>query len=345
MKIMRLTGIRRMEMMEVDPPSLLTDSDVLVRMNTVGVCGSDIHYYVSGRIGTQIVEFPFAVGHEGAGLVVDVGARVSRVKLGDRVAIDPAMSCCECDQCLMGRHHTCRKLRFLGCPGQAEGCLSELILMPERNLYPIPACISFDQAALAEPLSIGLYAVRQSDVRPSHAIGILGFGPIGMSVLLAARANGVDRIFVTEKITARLSLADASGAVLALNPDREDPVARIAASEPLLLDVVYECCGQQEAIDQAVDLLKPGGKLMVIGIPEIERLSFTADKMRRKEISIINVRRQSGAFQPTLDLLAAGSLNADRMITHRFSLPECQSAFDSVAAYSDGVMKAMIDIG
>jgi threonine dehydrogenase-like Zn-dependent dehydrogenase len=112
-----------------------------------------------------------------------------------------------------------------------------------------------------------------------------------------------------------------------------------------LLDVVYECCGQQEAIDQAVDLLKPGGRLMVIGIPEIERLSFAADKMRRKEISIINVRRQSGAFQSTLDLLAAGRLHADRMITHRFSLPECQSAFDLVAAYSDGVMKAMIDIG
>jgi L-iditol 2-dehydrogenase len=345
MKIMRLTGIRSMEMMEVDPPAIMGDSDVLVRMKTVGVCGSDIHYYVSGRIGSQVVEFPFAVGHEGAGIVEATGIGVSRVSPGDRVAIDPAMPCYECDQCLWGRHHTCRNLRFLGCPGQAEGCLAEMILMPERSLYPIPDSVSLDQAAMAEPLSIGLYAVRQSSVRPEHAVGILGFGPIGMSVLIAARTTGVDRIFVTEKIPARLSVAVESGAVLALNPDREDAVAGIAAAEPLLLDVVYECCGRQEAIDQAIDLLKPGGRLMVIGIPETDRLAFSADKMRRKEISIVNVRRQSGALQPTLDLLASGRMCADRMITHRFSLQESRSAFDLVAAYSDGVMKAMIDIG
>ncbi len=345
MRIMRLTGIRRMEMMEVEPPIVSSGSDVLVRMTTVGVCGSDIHYYVSGRIGAQVVDYPFAVGHEGAGVVEEIGSGVVRVKPGDRVAIDPAMSCYECDQCLRGRHHTCRNLRFLGCPGQAEGCLSELVLMPERSLFPIPDGISLDQAALAEPLSIGLYAVRKSNVLPEEVAGILGFGPIGMSVLTAARATGVGRIFVTEKIRTRLSLAEASGAVMALNPDREDVVAGIAAAEPLLLDVVYECCGQQEAIDQAIDLLKPGGRLMVIGIPEIERLSFTADKMRRKEISIVNVRRQSGALQPTLDFLAEGRMCTDGMITHRFPLSECRSAFDLVAAYSDGVMKAMIDIG
>jgi L-iditol 2-dehydrogenase len=219
-----------------------------------------------------------------------------------------------------------------------------LILMPERNVYPIPDRISFDQAALAEPLSIAMYAVRLSGARPGQSIGILGFGPIGMSVLLTARAIGIERAYVTEKLDPRLSIAEASGAVLAVDPDRDDAVGRIAGAEPLLLDFVFECCGQQEALDQAVDLLKPGGSLLVIGIPETDRVAFTADKMRRKEIRILNVRRQSNALQPTLDLLARGVLRPDRMVTHRFGLAQSQSAFDLVSAYSDGVMKAMIDL-
>jgi L-iditol 2-dehydrogenase len=345
MKVVKLTAIRKLEIMDADPPSRTGDGDVLVRMKTVGVCGSDIHYFVSGRIGTQVVEFPFALGHECAGIVERIGNKVRRVKPGDRVAIDPAIPCHACDQCLAGRRHTCRRLRFLGCPGQAEGCLSEWILMPEKNLYPIPDSISFDEAALAEPLSIGMYAVRLSGVRPGQSIGVLGFGPIGMSVLLTARAVGIARTYVTEKLDPRMSIAEASGAVLALNPDREDVAGRIAEAEPLLLDCVFECCGRQEALDQAVDLLKPGGSLMVIGIPETDRVAFTADKMRRKEIRILNVRRQSNSLQPTLDLLARGALRTDRMVTHRFGLAQSQAAFDLVSAYSDGVMKAMIDVG
>jgi L-iditol 2-dehydrogenase len=217
--------------------------------------------------------------------------------------------------------------------------------MPGKNLYPIPDSISFDEAALAEPLSIGMYAVRLSGVRPGQSIGVLGFGPIGMSVLLTARAVGIARTYVTEKLDPRMSIAEASGAVLALNPDREDVAGRIAEAEPLLLDCVFECCGRQEALDQAVDLLKPGGSLMVIGIPETDRVAFTADKMRRKEIRILNVRRQSNSLQPTLDLLARGALRTDRMVTHRFGLAQSQAAFDLVSAYSDGVMKAMIDVG
>ncbi len=338
-----LTGIRQMELKEVSTPAILNDRDVLIKMKILGVCGSDIHYYVSGKIGSQVVQYPFTVGHEGAGEVETVGKGVSMVKPGDRIAIEPAMPCWECDQCLAGRPHTCRNLRFLGCPGQAEGSLSEYIVMPETSCFKIPDEMSYDEAAISEPLAIGLYAVKQSIPMKGARVGILGFGPIGMSVMLPALAMGAKEVYVTDKIDERLLIAERSGANLTANPDREDVVKKITGEVPELLDVVFECCGQQDAIDNAVDLLKPGGKLMVIGIPEFERWSFPADISRRKELCIQNVRRQNEAVQPALDMMASGEISVDAMATHRFSFEKSKEAFDLVAAYGDGVMKAMID--
>jgi L-iditol 2-dehydrogenase len=343
MKAMMLTGIREMEMRDVPTPSILNDDDVLIKMKTLGVCGSDIHYYVSGKIGSQVVQYPFTVGHEGAGQVEAVGKGVSKVKPGDRIAIEPAMPCGECDQCLAGRPHTCRKLRFLGCPGQAEGCLSEFIVMPEASCFKISESMSYDQAAISEPLAIGVYAVKQSIPMKGAKVGILGFGPIGMSVLLSALAMGAEEVYVTDKIDERLKTARESGAVFTANPDSEDVVEKIAARVPELLDVVFECCGQQDAIDNAVDLLKPGGKLLVIGIPEFDRWSFPVDKSRHKELTIQNVRRQNEAVQPALDMLESGEIRVEAMATHRFSFKDTKKAFDLVAGYGDGVMKAMID--
>lgn len=338
-----LTGIREMEMKEVPTPSILNDHDVLIRMKTLGVCGSDIHYYISGKIGSQVVQYPFTVGHEGAGQVESVGKGVTMVEPGDRIAIEPAMPCWECDQCIAGRPHTCRSLKFLGCPGQAEGSLSEYIVMPETSCFKIPDTMSYDQAAISEPLAIGVYAVKQSIPMKGAKVGILGFGPIGMSVLLPALAMGAKEIHVSDKIDERLKIASACGATSTANPDKEDVVQKITGKVPELLDVVFECCGQQEAIDNAVDLLKPGGKLMVIGIPEFERWSIPVDKSRHKEICIQNVRRQNEAVQPALDMMARGEIAVEAMATHRFSFKDAKEAFDLVAGYQEGVMKAMID--
>jgi L-iditol 2-dehydrogenase len=343
MKAMMLTGIRQMEMLEVPTPAIVNDSDVRIKLKTLGVCGSDIHYYVSGKIGSQVVNYPFTVGHECAGEVEAIGRGVTRVKPGDRIAVEPAMPCWECDQCRAGRPHTCRKLRFLGCPGQAEGSLSEYIVMPERSCYKIPDQMSYDEAAISEPLAIGVYAVKQSIVMKGAKVGILGFGPIGMSVLLPALAMGASEVYVTDKIDERLQIAQKSGASLTANPNRENVVEKITEKVPELLDVVFECCGQQDAIDNAVDLLKPGGKLMVIGIPEFERWSFPVDKSRHKELCIQNVRRQNEAVQPALDMMASGEISVADMVSHRFSFEDSKAAFDLVASYGEGVMKAMID--
>lgn len=338
-----LTGIRQMEMQEIPTPLIVNDTDVLIKMTRLGVCGSDVHYYTTGRIGDQIVDYPFPVGHEGAGRVEKTGSAVSHLKPGDRIAIEPAMPCFKCDQCLEGRHHTCRKLKFLGCPGQANGCLSEYIVMPESSCIRISDKLSYDQAAISEPLAIGVYAVKQSGLLKGKNVGILGFGPIGMSVMLAAKQKGAENIYVTEKVQGRSAIALKLGAICALNPDNEDVVDSIISREPKMLDVVFECCGKQEAIDNAVDLLKPGGKLMIIGIPEFDRWSFSVDSIRRKEISIVNVRRQVDCVEPALEMMRDGEIDVSLMPTHRFSFADTKAAFDLVADYKDGVMKAMID--
>lgn len=344
MKSAQLIDIRQMAISNVPEPRIVDPTDVLLKIETVGVCGSDVHYYTTGRIGSQIVEFPYAVGHEAAATVQAVGPGVTKVSPGDRVAIEPGVPCHLCDQCLGGRPHTCRNLKYLACPGQIEGCLSELYVMPEECCFPVPDHVSLEDAALVEPLSIGIYAVMQSIPMENAKIGILGMGPIGLSVMLPALAWGATAIYATDRLDYRCAMAREHGATWAGNPDTDDIISDVQDREPLLLDAVFECCGQQEALDQAFQLLKPGGKLMLIGIPEFDRYTFSAETGRRREICLQNVRRQNGCVQTALDLVADGKINPNFMVTHRFSLDDTKKAFDLVDGYADGVVKAMVHI-
>jgi L-iditol 2-dehydrogenase len=343
MKAMMLTGIRQMEMKEIPVPVLSNDHDVKIKMSVVGVCGSDIHYYISGKIGSQVVKYPFPVGHEGAGIVVETGPSVTRVKPGDRIAIEPAMPCWECDQCKAGRHHTCRKLRFLGCPGQADGCLVEYIVMPETSCMKIDRNLSLDEAAISEPLAIGVYAVKKSIPMPGSRIGILGSGPIGMSVLLAAIAEGCSRVYMTDRLDGRLDCVKKAGAFYTGNIETEEVTRSILQQEPLMLDAIFECCGKQEALDQAIELVKPGGKIVIVGIPEFDHWHIQADIARRKELTFQNIRRQVDCAEQALHYMSSGRIDVSSMATHRFRFEDTDKAFDLVAGYEDGVMKAMID--
>jgi L-iditol 2-dehydrogenase len=344
MKSIFLTGIRKFELRQVPEPKIVNDTDVIIRIKTVGVCGSDIHYFTTGRIGSQIVEFPFTIGHEASGIVEKVGKDVTRVKAGQKIAIDPAVSCGHCDQCLAGREHTCRELLFLGCPTQLDGSLSEYIVLNEKNCYPIKDIMTFEQATLAEPLAIAVYAVERSFLPDKANIAILGVGPIGMSVFYVLRTKKIGNVFITDKIDERLTFSQKLKPERTGNPDKTDVVKEISEIEPLLLDVVFECSGNPEAISQGIKLLKPGGNLVIVGIPEVDEITFPIHELRRKEITIINIRRQVNCTQKALDLIASGQVNIDSMVTHRFPLQETQQAFDLVEKYKDGVMKAMITL-
>ena len=342
MKAMVLTDLLKIEIVEKPDPEIKNPDDVLVKMKSVGICGSDIHYYKEGRIGSQVVKYPFTLGHEGAGIVEKTGKAVKNVKPGDRIAIDPSMPCFSCDQCKAGRFHTCRNIRFLGCPDQAEGCMSEYVLIPSASCFLLEKNVSLDQAALSEPLSIGLYATRLSIPLKNARVGILGSGPIGISVMLSAIHYGASKVFMTDLLDERLSIASAMGAHWTGNPEKEDIVSEIFEREALQLDAVFECCGKQEALDQAIRLLTPGGKLVIVGVPTFESWILGTDEMRKKELSIQNVRRQNKSLETTLDLISGGSIRPDKMQTHTFRFDQISEAFELVAGYKDGVMKAMI---
>jgi L-iditol 2-dehydrogenase len=343
MKAMVLTGIRKIEIVEQPAPALRHPTDVLLRIIRVGICGSDLHYYTQGRIGDQIVRFPFCIGHECSAVVVEVGKQVTRFKPGDRVVVDPSVSCGTCDQCRLGHFHTCRTVRFLGCPGQLDGCLCDLMVMPEDCCYSAKG-LTEDQAALVEPLTIGHYAVQLSGGLKGKKIAILGSGPIGLSVLLSAQAAGASAIYVTDRLDYRLQSARQQGATWTGSPDRTDIVRDIIQREPLELDVVFECCGQQTAFDQAVELCKPMGRLVIVGIPETDQVSFSVHDARRKGLTFVSVRRQNECVDPIIDLIHEGKIKPDFMITHRFSLDQVVKAFELLADYRDGIIKAMVDL-
>jgi len=344
MKAALLTGIRRFETRRVPEPEITRPTDVLIRIKRVGICGSDIHYYTTGRIGSQIIQFPFTVGHEAAGIVEQVGPKVTRVKPGQRIAIDPAVSCGHCDQCRAGRENTCRELLFLGCPGQLAGALCEHLVLPEICCFPIKDRTTFEQAALSEPLAIAVYAVERARLPARANVAVLGAGPIGMSVFQVLRANHVGEVFITDKIPERLIFSQKLKPKYCGNPGRADVVREISKAEPLLMDAVFECSGDRMAYDQAVLLLKPGGTLALVGIPEFDNVSFPIHELRRKEIAIINIRRQAHCTQKAIDFLEAKKINLDAMVTHHFSLAEAKQAFELVAHYRDGVMKTMISV-
>src|SRR5579884_2167551 len=313
MKAAFLTAPQRIEIRDIPEPHLNGPHDVLLRIEAVGVCGSDMHYYTTGRIGSAIVEYPFILGHECAGTVIQVGAEVRGLRAGQRVAVDPLVACGRCDQCRTGRRNTCRNQLFLGQPGQMAGALAEYIVLPEECCHPVPATVTAGQAAMVEPLSIGVYAQQLSRMEPGAKIAILGAGPIGLCVLLACRAAAECTAYVTDLIDERWMRAAKLGAAWAGNPGKSDVV-------------------------------KAGGALLIVGIPEVDEISLPIHTLRRNELTIINVRRQNNCMATAVELLAGGRVNVCELMTHHFALEEASEAFDLVAHYRDGVIKATINL-
>ena len=345
MKKVVLTGIRKMEMVAAKLPAIINSNDVKIKLKTIGVCGSDIHYYSEGKIGSQVVQYPFAVGHECSGIIEEIGEGVTNVKVGDLVVVDPAVHCGECDQCLAGRPHTCRNGKFLGCPGQLDGCLSEFIVMPDFTCFTVTNKLNPVQAALIEPLTIGVYTVKLAQIEnKSTSVGIFGAGPIGLSVLFKLLADGVENIGMIEPLNYRCHKAKEIGAKYLIDPENENVEQVVKQKEEYLLDVVFEASGEQDAVTNALKILKPGGKLVLVGIPPSAEYTFNMDLMRRKELKVINVRRQNHCVEETIELVVSGKIDVEKMVTHNFSLEETSTAFDIVEGYKDGAIKAMINL-
>jgi L-iditol 2-dehydrogenase len=344
MKVAHFTSLRHIELADAPEPSIARPDDLLLAIDRVGVCGSDVHYYLEGRIGDQILKYPATLGHECSGTVLAIGSGVTNVAPGDRVAVDPAFPCRECDQCRAGRLHTCRRLRFMGMPGQAPGALAERSIVPAGCCFKIPESVSLDEAMLVEPLSVALHATRLAQLAGGMKIAILGTGPIGLSVMLCAKTNAACTIVATDLLDERLAVARRCGADMTFNARQANVAAESARAGLTEFDVVFECSGDPACVNQGLSLLCPGGALIMVGIPPVDSISFDPHVVRRNELRLQGVRRQNHCVGPVIDLIAAGRLDASPLVTHHFAMEKSSAAFEMVADYRDGVIKAVIDV-
>jgi len=344
MKAAFFTALRRIELADAPEPKLAQPGDVLLAIDRVGVCGSDVHYYLDGRIGDQVLRYPATLGHECSGTVLAAGDAAKDLTPGDRVAVDPAFPCFACDQCRAGRFHTCRHLRFMGLPGQAPGALAERSVVPAACCVKVPKSVSQDEAMLVEPLSVGLHAVRLARLAGGAKIVVLGVGPIGLSVLLCAKATAKCTVVVTDLLDERLAVARRCGADAAINARQADVVAEAARAGISEFDAVFECSGDPACVDQGQSLLCPGGTLVCVGIPPGDAVSFNPHGMRRNELRFQAVRRQNQCVEPVVELIASRRIDPSPLVTHRFPMERVADAFEIVAGHCDGVIKAVIDV-
>ncbi|HOL22144.1 MAG TPA: alcohol dehydrogenase catalytic domain-containing protein [bacterium] len=344
MKAVFLIQKRKVVIEDIPVPEIKNKSDVLVRVRRVGICGSDIHYYLEGKIGDQIVENRIILGHEAAGDVMGIGKGVKNLKEGQKVAIEPGISCGMCPQCITGKPNLCPDVKFFGTP-PVDGALREYVVMPERNLIPLPTGIDYNEGVLSEPLAIGLYGVRLSGFSVGDSVAIIGAGPIGLSILFSVVSGGAGKVFISDLLPARLDMAKKLGAdriVLATEEDIVEVVKKETSGKGV--DIGYEAAGKGETFRQSTDVARIGGKAVIYGIPEDDRVEFNAHSIRRKELNIVNVRRSAHTTELAIELIKKSNLPFSSLVTHTFPIEKTEDALNTAAEYKDGVIKAVIEL-
>lgn len=345
MKSLQLIGNRQLAVHEVPEPRAVGADEILVRVKAVGICGTDIHYYQGESAGYTKMQYPFIMGHEFAGVVEAVGARVAGLRAGDRVALDPANTCMECESCLEGHPNVCPTGRFTGSPGYPGG-LQELVVHPARLAFPLPEQMSFVEGALLEPLGVALHAVDLGKLRVADTVAVLGCGPIGLQVLQLARLSGAQAVFVTEVVEHRRRMAQSCGASLVLDPTREDPVRAILdATHGRGVDVAFEAAGALQTPELAAEVAKVCGRVVVIGICSEDQMPFRSTPTRKKALTIKVSRRMGHVYRRTLALVGRRMLDVNSLVTHTFPLERGQEGFALLDGYRGDVGKVVITLG
>jgi L-iditol 2-dehydrogenase len=321
MQIARLHGIRDIRVSEEAAPKAEA-GEVLLRVTAVGICGSDIHWFTEGTTtGAAGFSEPFVLGHEFAA-VVEEGELA-----GKRVTVDPQVSCGECEFCKEGNPNLCPHHYFAGQAPQ-DGALRQVMAWPKEFLFPIPDTLSDGAAAMLEPLGVALHTVDLGKLRVGMRVGVYGCGPIGLLVVQLAKLSGAVEIIATDKLQHRLQAAERMGATQvfqAENGAEADLIMKATAGHGV--DVAFEAAGDQSAVDTAVETIKPGGTVVICGIPSDNRTSFRASTSRRKGLTIKIVRRMKHTYPRAIKLVEAGLIDVESLITHRFPLQESATAF------------------
>jgi L-iditol 2-dehydrogenase len=318
---------------------------VLLQVLAVGICGSGVHYFLDGGIGEDKVTEPFVIGHEFSARVAAWGPGVSGPPVGTRVAVEPAISCGTCELCQEGHPNLCERILFCSTP-PTEGALREFMTHPADLVFPLPDSINDEEGAVLEPLGIALHAVRLANLRPGDTIAILGSGPIGLLTLQVALVSGARAAYVTDLVPERLAMAGQFGATATFKADEGDPVAWIMEQTGGRgVDVAFETAWAEETPAQAAEVARRGGKVIMAGIPRENVAIFPAHHCRRKGLTLKYVRRMKHTYPRAIAMVRDGLLDVQSLVTHRFSLQRAAEAYQLVASYRDGVVKAIIEVG
>jgi L-iditol 2-dehydrogenase len=326
MRVARLHGLRDVRLHEEDRPTP-GPGEALVRVEAIGLCGSDLHWFEEGGIGSSRITHPIVPGHEMAGRTED----------GRLVAIEPAIPCEACALCREGHPNLCPKIRFSG-QGDDDGSMREWMAWPERNFFPLPDGFTAVDGAMLEPLGVAIHTVDLAHVRPGLSVGVFGCGPIGLLCLQVAKAAGAARLVATDlaRRPQRLDAARALGAEAFAAEDGREAKAILKAVGGHGLDVAIEAAGVQAAVDAAAEAVRPGGRVVLAGIPGDERTSFKASTARRKGLTLVMVRRMKHTYPRAIALAATGRVDLRSVVTRRFPLSDAAHAFE-VAARREGL--------
>jgi L-iditol 2-dehydrogenase len=330
-KSVRLHGTGDLQIHE-EPVPFAGANEKLIRIKSVGVCGSDLHWFSEGEIGDEKLERPLVLGHEFAGETED----------GQRLAIDPAVPCGHCEFCEHGHPNLCSSMIFAG-HGKHDGALREWMAWSEKSLFPIPDALSFADGAMLEPLGVAIHSADLGKLKAGMTVGVFGCGPIGLLIIQVARAMGATNIIATDKLVHRVEAAKAFRASYAfLAQDGHELEEIRAATNGRGVDVAFEAAGTQDAVNVSVAAVLPGGNVVLAGIPDDDKTSFSASTARRKGLTIKLVRRMKHTYPRAIELVSKGLVDVRSLVTHRFPLDRASEAF-RVAEQREG-LKVVIDL-
>lgn len=296
--------------------------EVLVRVAAVGVCGSDVHYYREGRLGDFVVEGPLVLGHELSGTIVGAGQDVEPSRVGRRVAIEPQRPCGRCPQCRAGRYNLCPKMEFYATP-PIDGAFAEYVTIQDSFAHEIPDEVSFEAAALLEPLSVGVAAVRKAGLAPASSVLIAGAGPIGIICAQTAKAFGASRVVVTDVVAERRARALEYGATEVL-----DPVADAQAIAELGVDAFIDASGAPKAVDAGIRAVAPAGTAVLVGLGH-STMELPVEQIQNLELTVTGIFRYVNTWPAAIHLVASGLVELDSLVTGRFDLDHAAQALDS----------------
>lgn len=328
--------------------------EALVKIRKVGVCGSDIHLYRTGAIGNIRTDGPLVIGHECMGEVVDVGSDSDRDRVGERVAIEPAIPCGHCIWCTSDRSNLCPNIRFLGLP-PVHGAMQEYLVHPLHLLKSLPETLDDAAAVMLEPLAVALHAINLAKAASDHTVAILGTGVIGTCVLSLLRQDRDLRIICVDPLEERLHRAKKMGADHVLRPtavmDRHKENTDVALLNAIRtitdgngVQCVFECSGERESLWNMIELATPGAHVAIIGSNPDDRVLFSAGSARRKGLTLRFVRRSLNTLDACIRMTLEGKISPENLVTHTFKATAAAQAFETVDKYEDGVLKALIDM-